>query len=77
MKVGVLVYYLCTRRVPQVVCPVDFKSQMVVGMNHFMCHCVFKMSLVLHFIRTDQNAILRVESTSFPIRAATAIDVMV
>ena len=69
--------YLCASGMPQVIRPVDLESQMIIGMNHLMCHCVLQMSLILHFICADQDTIFRIETTRFSIRTTTAINIVV
>lgn len=69
--------YLCASGMPQVIRPVDFESQMIIGMDHLMCHCVLQMSLVPHFIRADQDTIFRIETSRFPIRTTTTINIVV
>lgn len=61
----------------QVVGPVDFKPQVIVSMDHFVCHCILQMSLILHFICAYKDSVFRIESASFSIRAATAIDIVI
>ena len=69
--------YLCASGMPQVIRPVDFESQMIIGMNHLMCHCVLQMSLIPHFTCADQDTIFRVEPPRFSIRTATTINIVV
>lgn len=45
-------------------------------MNHLVGHRIFEMTLVLHFIGTDQDTILGIEPSRFPIRTTAAVDVM-
>lgn len=53
--------YLGARAVPQVA-SIDFKPDVVVGMHHLMCDCVFKLLAVLHVVRADHDAIVWVEA---------------
>ena len=69
--------YLCASGMPQVIRPVDLESQMIIGMDHLMCHCVLQMSLIPHFICADQDTIFRIETTRFSIRTTTAINIVV
>lgn len=46
-------------------------------MNHLMGHGVFEVSLILHFVGANQNAIFRVKTTALSIRTATAVDIVV
>jgi len=62
---------------PQVIGPIDLKSQVVKCMNHFVGHCIFKVSLVLHLVCANQNAIFRVKATTLSVCATTAIDIVV
>lgn len=43
--------YLCASGMAQIICPVYFKPQMIVGMNHLMRHGILQMTLVLHLVR--------------------------
>jgi hypothetical protein len=63
--------------VPQIIRPIDLESQVVKGMNHLMGHCVLEMSLVLHLICANQDAILWIETTTLSIRTAAAIDIVI
>lgn len=45
-------------------------------MNHLMGHCILQVSLVFHLVGTDQDPILRVETTGLSIRTPTAIDIV-
>jgi hypothetical protein len=69
--------YLATSRMPQVIRPIDLEPQVVKCMNHLVGHCVFKVSLVLHLVCANQNAIFRVKATTFSVRAATTVNVVV
>lgn len=60
----------------QVIGPVDLKSQVIVGVNHLMSHCVLQMPLVFHLIRTEQNSIFGIEAATLSVGTAAAIDVM-
>ena len=69
--------YLCASSMPQVIRPVDLESQMIIGVDHFMCHCVLQMSLIPHLICANQDTIFRIETTRFSIRTTTAINIVV
>ena len=45
-------------------------------MNHFMGHCVLKVSLIFHFVCTKKYSVLRVKSSRFSIRASTTVDIV-
>lgn len=61
---------------PKIIRPVDLESQMIISMNHFMCHCVLEVPLVIHFICAEEDSVLRIKSSSFSICASTAVDIM-
>jgi hypothetical protein len=69
--------YLGTSRMSQIIRPIDLESQVIKGMDHFMSHCVFEMSLVFHFICAKQNPIFGVEATTLSVCTATAVDIVV
>lgn len=60
----------------QVIGPVDFESQVIVGVDHFMGQCVLQMPLVLHLIGTEQNSIFGIEAATLSVGTTAAIDVM-
>lgn len=68
--------YLCAGCVPKVVGPIDLESQMVVGMNHLVSHGILQVSLVFHFIGTNQNAVFWVEASAFSVCTSAAVDVV-
>lgn len=45
-------------------------------MDHLVGQCVLQMSLILHFIGTEQDAILGIKAACFPIRTPTTVDIM-
>ena len=61
---------------PQIVSPINLESQMIVGMDHFMGHCVLQVSLVLHFVCAKQDTIIWIETSCFSIGTPAAIHVM-
>lgn len=60
----------------QVISPVDFEAQVIVGVDHFMSHCVLQMALVLHLIGTNKNSIFGIKATTLSIGTTAAIDVV-
>lgn len=60
----------------QVIGPVDLETQMVIGVNHLVSHCILQMPLIFHLVGANQNSIFRVETTALAIRTATAVDIM-
>lgn len=42
-----------------------------------MRHCILQMSLIFHLVGTDQDPVLGVESTCFPIGASSTVDVVI
>jgi hypothetical protein len=60
----------------QIIRPVYFKPQMIVGMNHLMRHGILQMTLILHLVCTHENAVLRVESSGLSVRAPAAVDIV-
>jgi hypothetical protein len=61
---------------PQITIPVQFKPQVVIGMNHLVRHCIFQMALVTHLVCADLNTIIGIESTSFPLRTSLTSDIV-
>lgn len=61
----------------QIIGPIHLEPEVVKSMNHLMSHSIFKVSLVLHLICANQDAILRVETTTLPVRTATTVDIMI
>lgn len=60
----------------EIVRPLDFESQMIIGVNHFMRHRVLKMPLVFHFICTEKYSVVGIKPSCFSIRAPTTIDIV-
>lgn len=46
-------------------------------MNHLVCHGVFQAALGADLVCTDLNSIFRIEASSLPLNAATAVDVII
>lgn len=45
-------------------------------MDHFVGHCVFELSLVLHLVGAKQNAIFRIEATALSVCTTATMDVV-
>jgi hypothetical protein len=60
----------------QVISPVNFESQVIVGVDHLMSHSVLQMPLVLHLIGADQNPVLGIKAATLSVGATAAVDVV-